>query len=72
MYRFSAGFPYKLVNSLLLNEKAELLPVAQKKLLSPTTLCVLLVHISSMYRPGSDTIVGNAVIKKSYNHARSI
>jgi hypothetical protein len=29
--RFSAGFPYKLVISLLLYEKAELLPVAPKK-----------------------------------------
>jgi hypothetical protein len=32
MYRFSASFPYKLVTSLFLNEKAELLPVALKKL----------------------------------------
>lgn len=31
MYRFSASFPYKLVNSLLLYEEAELLPVARKK-----------------------------------------
>jgi hypothetical protein len=31
LYRFSAGFPYKLVISLLLYEKAELLPVAPKK-----------------------------------------
>jgi hypothetical protein len=31
LYRFSASLPYKLVTSLLLNEKAELLPVAPKK-----------------------------------------
>lgn len=31
LYRFSASFPYKLVNSLLLYEEAELLPVARKK-----------------------------------------
>jgi hypothetical protein len=31
LYQFLADFPYKLVISLLLNEKAELLPVAQKK-----------------------------------------
>jgi hypothetical protein len=31
LYRFSAGFPYKLIISLLLYEKAELLPVAPKK-----------------------------------------
>jgi hypothetical protein len=31
LYRFSAGFLYKLAISLLLYEKAELLPVASKK-----------------------------------------
>jgi hypothetical protein len=31
LYRFSASFPYKLANFPLLNEKAELLPVAPKK-----------------------------------------
>jgi hypothetical protein len=31
LYRFSACFPYKLVISFLLYEKAELLPVAPKK-----------------------------------------
>jgi hypothetical protein len=31
LYQFSAGFLYKLVISLLLYEKAELLPVTPKK-----------------------------------------
>jgi hypothetical protein len=35
LHRFSASFPYKLVTSLLLNEKAELLPVAKKKTSNP-------------------------------------
>jgi hypothetical protein len=39
LYRFSANFPYKLVFSLLLNEKAELLPVAPKKKLHFIFLC---------------------------------
>ena len=39
---------------------------------TPTTLCVLLVHITSTHRPGSDTTVGERSNFKIFLRTRKI